>query len=258
MPVNTTPHRARAAGRLLSTVASVLLLAVGASAAAAAGAAIAEEPAPGDNGVTESGANCAAGNLRYSADDGFEYRRDRVELRNVVIYECGSPLRIAAQRAEASSLDFDNSTWTLTGAVSVRMVQGQLAADNATVQFASRRLAMATVNGVPATFEQRAEKAAPAAGNTAAGSTAANSSDAQGHARTIIYNVGAGEVQFVGEAWLSNGCNEITGPSFTYNVAQKSVKSPQQAGGRVQGTIRPQCKGAGAAGGGTPPAGGTP
>lgn len=166
---------------------------------------------------------CTKGNLRWSADDGVEYRRDKILLRNVIIYECGSPLRIEAQRAEASTLDFDNSTWTLTTNVKVRLIQGRLAADNAIVQFSDGKLDTATVIGTPASFEQQL---------------------ARGHARTIIYKTAPGEVQFVGEAWLTNGCNEISGPSFSYNVVQKSVKTPPQhgGGGRVQGTIRPQCK----------------
>jgi lipopolysaccharide transport protein LptA len=188
-------------------------------------------------------ASCSKGNLRWSANDGVEYRRDKVLLRDVIVYECGSPLRIEAQRAEASTLDFDNSTWILTGDVKVRLTQGRLAADDSRVQFSDGKLNKATVNGSPASFEQQLEPTGRAGSGpaTAAGITAGN---AHGHAHTIIYDAAAGDVQFIGEAWLTNGCNEINGPSFSYNLAQKSVKTPPQqpGGGRVQGTIRPQCK----------------
>ena len=198
--------------------------------------------APAADSDTET--NCAKGNLRWSADEGVEYRRDQVLLRNVTIYECGSPLRIEAQRAEASTLDFDNSTWTLTGSVQVRLIQGQLAADTAVVLFSDGRLNTATVNGTPASFEQKSALTETNPDNNAIlpGGVAGS---ARGRAQTIVYKMAAGEVQFVGAAWLSNGCNEINGPSFTYNLAQKSVKTPPQkaaGGGRVQGTIRPQCK----------------
>lgn len=198
----------------------------------AAAAALAADPA------AEPG--CSKGNLRWSANDGVEYRRDKVLLRDVMVYECGSPLRIEAQRAEASTLDFDNSTWLLTGNVKVRLTQGKLAAEDSRVQFIDGKLIMATVNGSPASFEQQLESAGVGPG-AAAGIAAGN---AHGHAQTIVYNAAAGDVQFIGEAWLTNGCNEINGPSFSYNLAQKSVKTPPQqpGGGRVQGTIRPQCK----------------
>lgn len=193
-------------------------------------------------------AACSAGNLRIAADGGFEYRRDKVVLLEVVIYECGSPLRIAAQRAEASSLDFDNSTWTFTGAVKVRMAQGELAADNATAKFRQQKLTLATFNGAPATFEQQA---APADGplNTPVTGLTGNSVNARGHARTIVYKLSPGEVQLIGDAWLSNGCNELNGDTVIYNLVQKSITGPASTGpgGRVRGVIRPQCKPAPAA-----------
>ena len=200
-------------------------------------------------------AACTAGNLRIAADGGFDYRRDKVLLLAVVIYECGSPLRIEAARAEASSLDFDNSTWTFTGAVKVRMAQGDLAADNATAKFTQQKLAIATFNGAPATFDQRAAiadlAAAEGAGAPLAGAPLASAVTAHGHARTIVYNQTPGEVQLIGDAWLSNGCNELSGDTVIYNLLQKSVSGPAATGpgGRVHGVIRPQCKPAALPGG---------
>ena len=188
---------------------------------------------------------CRSGDLRWSADDGVDYRSDKVQLRHVAIYECGSVLRIEAQRADASTLDFDNSTWTLTGEVKVRLTQGQLGADNATVLFHDGKLSTATVHGNPASFAQLLAPQ-PGAATSQAIASPASTPNAHGHARTIVYNLTPGEVQFIGDAVLSNGCNDINGASFTYNLAQKSVQTPRQqavtGNARVQGTIKPQCK----------------
>jgi lipopolysaccharide transport protein LptA len=184
---------------------------------------------------------CGNGNLCFTADD-TEYRRNRVLLHNIVIYQGGSVLRIEAQSAEASSLDFADSTWTLDGAVHVRTPQGQLAADHATVRFAAGRLGSAIATGSPASFEQEA----PADDPTRA---------ARGHALNIDYDPVAGEVRLQGEAYLTDGCNETSTERIVYEFAQQRVRAQGSGtgsnGGRVQGTIRPQCRPA-------RPPGGTP
>src|SRR5882672_4346625 len=180
---------------------------------------------------------CTLGDLCLCVGGGGEYRRDKVLLNQFVIYQGGSPMRIQADHAEASALDFDNSTWTLTGAVSVRLAQGELAAASATVHFVDGKLSTATVSGAPATFEQLA--GAVEHPGTAKNPTFGN---AHGHAQSIAYDLAGGEVRFTGDAWLSNGCTELSYDTIVYNLVQNSVAAPGGAGGRVQGIIRPQCK----------------
>jgi lipopolysaccharide transport protein LptA len=193
----------------------------------------AADAAPEGEAVRASAA-CGSGNICFTADD-TEYRRDRVLLHNIIIYQGGSVLRIAAQTAEASSLDFTNSTWTLDGAVQVRTQQGQLEAAHATVRFAAGRLGNALASGAPASFAQRA----PADDPTRA---------ARGHARSIDYDPIAGEVRLQGEAFLTDGCNETSTERIVYDFAQQRVRAEGSGatgagpGGRVQGTIRPQCQ----------------
>jgi lipopolysaccharide transport protein LptA len=211
--------------------APVAALALCACALAASGA----EP-PAASAAAGAGANpvCGNGNICFTADD-TEYRRDRVLLHNIVIYQGGSVLRIEAQTAEASSLDFTDSTWKLDGAVQVRTPQGQLEAAHATVRFAASRLGKALASGSPASFAQQA----PADDSTRA---------ARGHALAIDYDPIAGEVQLQGEAYLTDGCNETSSERITYNFAQQRVRAQgtgpggSGTGGRVQGTIRPQCR----------------
>jgi len=235
---------------------AVVVLASAALVLAAQRTALAAGPAQADPQAGSAAAAlpaCATGNICFTADD-TEYRRNRVLLHNIVIYQGGSVLRIGARSAEASSLDFADSTWTLEGAVQVRTLQGQLAADRATVHFVASRLGGAIATGTPANFEQE-----PAAAEDA-------SRAAHGHARTIDYDPQAGEVRLNGEAFLTNGCNEISGERIVYEFALQRVHAQGAGGARVQGTIRPECRPAhpasGVPGGGTPagaaPGSGTP
>jgi lipopolysaccharide transport protein LptA len=174
----------------------------------------------------EALAACATGNLCFSADGPADYKRDTVVLHDIVVYQGGSPMRVRAQLAEASSLDFNDSTWTLSGAVEVRVAQGKLTADNAQVHFLASKLAMARATGTPATFE--------------------SNSGVSGHAASVDYDLNAGEIRLHGDAFITrDGCNETRAALFVYNLAQKSVHAQGSetpgASGRVQGTIR-QCK----------------
>jgi lipopolysaccharide transport protein LptA len=184
------------------------------------------QPAVRASAAPETEAPCAAGNLCFTASGPADYVRDKVILHDIVVYQGGSPMRVRAQLAEASSLDFNDSTWTLSGAVEVRVVQGKLTADNAQVHFLASKLKMARVTGTPATFE--------------------SDGGMRGHADSIDYDLGAGEVRLHGDAWVSrDGCNETRAALFVYNLAQRSVHAQGSettgGAGRVQGTIR-QCK----------------
>ncbi len=72
-----------------------------------------------------------AGNLCVCAADDVEYRRDKVLLNDVVLYQGGSPLLVRAQHAETFDR-FTDSTWNLRRGHS-RLAQGKLEADSAMV-----------------------------------------------------------------------------------------------------------------------------
>jgi lipopolysaccharide export system protein LptA len=158
----------------------------------------------------------------------LDYQRGQVVLRDVQITQGATSIQ--ADLAEASGLEFDDSNWKFSGNVRVRMPQGNLAADTATVKFVDSRVSAATVHGSPAVF-------AGEAGEVGEGRQAA-----RGHAQDIDYDVASDEVRLSGEAWLSDGRNEINGARIVYNVAAQRVQAEGQAGsgGRVSGTIRPR------------------
>jgi len=132
--------------------------------------------------------------------------------------------RLKADRAEGNGRDFGSSGWLLTGHVQVFIPQGELHADKATVRFASKRIDSMTAEGAPAEFEHVME----------------NGQTAHGHAQAINFNMVRNELQFDGDSWFSDGCNDITGSHIFYDIGSQRVRAESDPGdsGRVHGTIR--------------------
>ena len=145
---------------------------------------------------------------------------------------------VRAKHAETPSIDFTDSTWHLTGGVLARLPQGQLASNDATVHIKKGDLAAATFHGTPATFVESA-----AASNSAGAAV----SNVRGSANTIDYDaLGGGQVRLIDDVRLFDGCKDIRGGGFVYNLTQKNLKSLEPAAGaaheRVHGTFQRGCK----------------
>jgi lipopolysaccharide transport protein LptA len=138
-------------------------------------------------------------------------------------------MSIAADQAQGSGLDFEDSHWVFRGNVKIAMEQGLLTSDEADITFAKKLLSKAVVNGKPAAFEQKLAKS----GKTA-----------RGHADTIDYDVTKGIVHFSKNAWLSDGQNEIRGESLKYNVLAQNISAEalEQGSQRVHIIITPPAK----------------
>ena len=167
-----------------------------------------------------------------AASSDVDYRSNMVVFRDIVITQ--GAVRVSAQQARATGLDFENSTWSFTGAVRITVEGGALRSDEATVNFAANRVATAKIRGKPAEFEQ------PRTGSQDV---------ARGRASAIDYDVAAGSVTLLGDAWLTDGRNEIRGQQLTYDVRGQRVQSGSRPGqsDRVQITIRPRDPAPGAA-----------
>jgi lipopolysaccharide export system protein LptA len=120
----------------------------------------------------------------------------------------------------------DNSVWIFRGNVKITMDQGQLTADDATVNFVKKLLAKAVANGKPAQFQQLIEKTGKVA---------------HGHADTIDYDASKGIVRLSKNAWLSDGQNEIHGEMLRYNVVAQTIvaDAAEQGSQRVHIIITP-------------------
>jgi lipopolysaccharide transport protein LptA len=154
----------------------------------------------------------------------FNYKDNTAVYRKVRISQ--GDLSVEAQEATATGLNFDNSKWSFKGDVHIRMAEGKLDSQSATVTFRQNLLAHAVITGTPATFEQYLKD---------------KSQTARGRAGSIEYDVGQGTVQFDNNAWLSDGRNEITGRTLIYNIKdERVIANPgQQEGGNISITIRP-------------------
>ncbi len=147
-------------------------------------------------------------------------------------------MTVRADRALATAGDFKNSRWTFDGNVRINAEpRGNLRSDEAVVEFEDNQLKRATATGNPAEFDQKR-----------------NDSDviARGHADQIVYEVSAGTVRLLNDAWVTDGRNDIRGPLIVYNLREEHVEATTSPGTdtRVHVTIAPN-EGPKADGGGT-------
>jgi len=156
------------------------------------------------------------------------YRNNTAVFRDVVITQ--GDIRIEAKEANVKGgLDFENGEWTISGNVRIQAEGGNLKADKAVVWFRNNLISRATVTGSPAEFEQQRKD-----GGTS-----------RGRAPIIDYETANGTVSFRDDAWLSDGCNEITGSQLVYNIKAQSVQghaagtATPGANGRVRIVIQP-------------------
>jgi lipopolysaccharide transport protein LptA len=194
-----------------------------AAAAPAAAATAAAAPSPGAVGASPTRQLPVTVDAASSEVD---YRTNTVVFSQVVISQ--GAMRVQADHAHASGLNFANSRWTFEGHVRIDAEpRGSLRADQAVVEFRDNRILRATANGKPAQFEQpRAD----------------SQQMARGHANEIVYDVNEGTVRLSEDAWLSDGTNEISGPLLVYNIRAQRVQAATQSGTdqRVHIVIQPQ------------------
>ena len=163
-------------------------------------------------------------NLEAASSD-FDYRNNTLLFKRVRITQ--GPLTVEAQEASATGLEFVNSQWTLRGQVRITLPDGKLTSDTATVSFKDNQIVRAQVRGTPAVFEQRLERTGQLA---------------QGRAESIEYDVRNDTVQLAGDAWLSDGQNEIRGRTLVYDIGRQRVAANpgETEPGGVRITINPQ------------------
>jgi lipopolysaccharide transport protein LptA len=153
----------------------------------------------------------------------FDYKNGVLVFSRVVITQ--GDARVEADHATATGLDFESSRWRLEGNVRIKAEGGSLASDLATVNFQNNEISVAQVVGKPATFAQtRGERSA------------------EGRANQIDYDLASGRVRLSGEAWLSDGNNQITGSTLVYSMREERVvaEAGEQGGKPVRITINPK------------------
>jgi hypothetical protein len=168
---------------------------------------------------------------------------------------------ITADRADESGPSIGDSQWVLTGHVRADMAQGQLRCDTATIRIVDSRIASITTHGSPAMFQRPATNPpAPQASSPHTAGAAGQKPDmssvtVRGHAQSITYDAVHDQVQFSGDSWFTDGCNEIASQLVTYNMVTQIVQASASPGSneRVHGTIRNMHPGTACAAGTAPP-----
>ena len=144
-----------------------------------------------------------------AASSEVDARTNTLVFKNVVISQ--GDMRVQAEHARATGLNFANSRWDFDGNVRIDGEQrGNLRSDQAVIEFKDNHIARATITGKPAEFEQK---------------RANSDAVARGHADEILYDVNDGTVRLTKDAWLSDGQNEISGPLLVYNIREQRVQA---------------------------------
>lgn len=158
-----------------------------------------------------------------AASSEVDYKTNTVLFKDLSITQ--GKTRVTAERARSTGLDFDDSTWVLSGQVRITVEGGDLQAGNANVTFKANRITQARIDGSPAQFSQTLDR-----GGTA-----------RGEAEQILYEVERQTVTLRGQSWLTDGRNEIRGEQLIYNLQEQRVEAGTQTGSRerVQIIIRP-------------------
>jgi lipopolysaccharide export system protein LptA len=164
-----------------------------------------------------------------AASSEVDYKTNTVVFKDVIISQ--GPMRVQADHARATGLNFANSKWAFDGNVRIDSEErGSLRSDSAVVEFQDNHIQRATVLGKPANFEQK---------------RLGTEQMARGHADQIVYDVNAGTVRLTDDAWLCDGQSEISGPLLVYDIRAQRVQATTTpgTGQRVRITIEPNAAG---------------
>ncbi len=195
-----------------------------------------------------------------AASTNYDRRNERLLFEQVSI-ERGT-LGISADRADSSQLDFADSTWVFRGAVRIHSEDSEVLAETATLHFVDHRLNRATITGSPAVLSHRGEasvrvdatRAVVEFGEDDLERITLSGEPAQfehvvrkdqdvltrGRAGQVIYDLSNDRIRLVGDAWVSQGENEIRGEEIAYDIAaQRVVAGGKTEGERVRITITP-------------------
>jgi len=158
-----------------------------------------------------------------AASSETDFKTHILHLRGDVLITYGT-MTVRADRAFVTSGDFKNSRWTFDGNVRINaQSHGNLRSDEAVVEIEDSQLKRATATGNPAEFDQKRE-----------GSDLVT----RGHAKEIVYEVGAGTVRLTTDAWVLDDKGTMTSPVITYNLREERVEASTTTGTeRVHVTI---------------------
>jgi lipopolysaccharide export system protein LptA len=152
----------------------------------------------------------------------FDRKKDKLFFRGLTIKQ--GTLSIKADEATASRLDFENTRWEFTGTVIIENAGTTARCDYADILFRDHRIRNATMRGQPVTFERlRIDE----------------ERQTEGRANLMEYDVDAGIIRMLEDAWLSDGANEVSGNRITYDLNREYIIADADDDGQVRMKIIP-------------------
>lgn len=163
-----------------------------------------------------------------AASSRFDGRARTLTFERVKIRQ--GAMTIRADRGEAARLDFENTRWTFSGDVVFENQGSRVECDDAELQFEGHRLRQAVMRGDPVELEQERQGGNP---------------PTRGRAREMKYDLGTETITLEGEAWLSDGANELSGERIAYDLRREYVTADSAGSGQVRMKIQPPERGQG-------------
>ena len=157
----------------------------------------------------------------------FDRKKNRLVFRKLKIRQ--GPLRIDADQAVATRLDFENTRWEFSGNVVIENTGTTAWADYADILFQEHRIRNAEMTGQPVRFQQ----VAPSRDNENEITTT------KGRANSLQYDVDSGVVSMNEDAWLSDGSNEVTGDRISYDLVREIILAGADESGQIRMKIIP-------------------
>ncbi|MDJ0929267.1 MAG: lipopolysaccharide transport periplasmic protein LptA, partial [Gammaproteobacteria bacterium] len=149
-------------------------------------------------------------------------RTERLRFKGLYIKQ--GTLAIRADEAEADRLDFEDTVWTFSGNVLIENSTTRVWSDDAQVAFLNHQVDTATLQGSPARFEQVREE---------------DERITRGRSAVMDYALETGIISMTGDAWVSDGANEVSGPRIAYDVTRDLIKAAGDEDGQVKMRIIP-------------------
>ena len=119
-------------------------------------------------------------------------------------------MSIEADEGQASDLNFNESTWNLSGNIVIVVGNSRIECDNADLEFGDNMLKVASIGGAPATFEL---------------SRAGSEETTYAEAGILRYDVDAGSIEFSDNARIVEGGNQIASGSLVYNIRERRFQA---------------------------------
>ena len=152
----------------------------------------------------------------------FDRKNNKLRFRGLTIKQ--GLLSITADEATVTRLDFENMRWEFSGNVIIENAGTTANCEYADILFRDHRIRNAVMQGLPVTFEQISLD---------------DERLTKGHANMMEYDVDMSIVRMSGDAWLSDGANEVSGNRISYDLEREFIVADGEDGKPVRMKIIP-------------------